>query len=130
VLDDERTEQSQIISFPMMPQVVDPERAAAQSQIRLLIEGAIDDLPEFFRIVFVMRDVEQMTVEESANFLLLEPATVKTRLHRARGLLRQTLDEQVASTLTEAFPFDGLRCAHIADKVMKRLAVENSSASY
>ncbi|MFZ1104365.1 MAG: RNA polymerase sigma factor [Hyphomicrobiaceae bacterium] len=121
VLDAEPSGGSQIIPFPLMPAAVDPERAAAQRQIRHLIEGAIDNLPEIFRVVFVMRDVEDLSIEETADFLGLPPATVKTRLHRARRQLRQALDEQLASTLTEAFPFDGKRCRQTADKVLERL---------
>ena len=122
VLDaDSATGTSQVIPFPLMSESADPERAAAQSQIRHLIERAIDDLPEIFRVVFVMRDVEDMSIEETADFLGLPPATVKTRLHRARRQLRRALDEKVASTLTEAFPFDGKRCQQTADKVVERL---------
>jgi RNA polymerase sigma-70 factor (ECF subfamily) len=121
VLDAEPSGESQIIPFPLMPAAVDPERAAAQRQIRHLIEGAIDSLPEIFRVVFVMRDVEDLSIEETADFLGLPPATVKTRLHRARRQLRQALDERLASTLTEAFPFDGKRCRQMADKVLERL---------
>jgi RNA polymerase sigma-70 factor, ECF subfamily len=121
VLDAESGGKSQIIPFPLMSADIDPERAAAQRQIRHLIEGAIDGLPEIFRVVFVMREMEDMSVEETAGILGLQPATVKTRLHRARRLLRQALNDQVASTLTEAFPFDGKRCRHTADIVLERL---------
>jgi RNA polymerase sigma-70 factor, ECF subfamily len=126
VLDAEPSGGSQIIPFPLMPAAVDLERAAAQRQIRHLIEGAIDSLPEIFRVVFVMRDVEDLSIEETADFLGLPPATVKTRLHRARRQLRQALDEQLASTLTEAFPFDGKRCRQMADKVLERLLLSTS----
>jgi RNA polymerase sigma-70 factor (ECF subfamily) len=112
---------SQIIPFPLMSEAVDPERAAAHSQIRQFIERAIDDLPEIFRVVFVMRDVEEMSVEETADFLGLPPATVKTRLHRARRQLRRALDEKLASTLIGAFPFDGQRCQRMTDEVLHRL---------
>ena len=121
VLDAEPAGKSKIIPFPLMTAESDPERAAAQRQIRHLIEGAIDDLPEIFRVVFVMRDVEGLSIEETAEFLDLEPATVKTRLHRARHQLRRALDEQLASTLTEAFPFQGERCRQTADAVLERL---------
>ena len=117
---------SQVIPFPLMSESADPERAAARSQIRRLIERAIDDLPEIFRVVFVMRDVEDMSIEETADFLGLPPATVKTRLHRARRQLRRSLDEQLASTLTEAFPFDGKRCQRMTDKVLERLQLSTS----
>ena len=127
VLDAEPSGKTQIIPFPLMPVAADPERAAAQRQIRNLIEGAIDDLPEIFRVVFVMRDVEGLSIEETADFLGMPPATVKTRLHRARLQLRRALDEQLASTLTEAFPFDGKRCRQSADKVLARLQLAASA---
>jgi len=72
------------------------------------MEGAIDDLPERFRMVFVMREIEELSVEETADFLGMLQATVKTRLHRARRLLRQNLDEQLAPALADAFRFDGM----------------------
>ena len=82
--------------------------------------SAIGDLPELFRVVFVMREIEDMSVGETADFLGLRPATVKTRLHRARRLLRNALDAQLASTLTDAFPFDGLRCARMTNVILQR----------
>ena len=81
----------------------------------------MDGLPEPFRLVFVMRDVEEMSIEETASHLGIRPETVKTRLHRARRLLRQSLDGQLASTLKDAFPFAGARCARITETVLSRL---------
>ena len=75
-----------LIPFPQMPTHTDPERGAALKQIRQLIEQAIDELPDGFRAVFVMRDIEAMSVAETADVLALSPATVKTRLYRARRL--------------------------------------------
>jgi RNA polymerase sigma-70 factor (ECF subfamily) len=121
VLDAEPVGKAKIIPFPLMSEDIDPERLAAQRQIRHLIERAIDDLPEAFRVVFVMRDVEGLSIEETADFLGIEAATVKTRLHRARHQLRRALDEQLASSLTEAFPFQGKRCQQTADAVLQRL---------
>jgi RNA polymerase sigma-70 factor, ECF subfamily len=112
---------AQVIPFPTMPSNEDPERNAAQREIRCLIERAIDELPEIFRVVFVMRDVEDMSIEETAAFLGLRPETVKTRLHRARKLLRQALDEKLAPVLTDVFPFAGKRCLRITDEVLNRL---------
>ena len=83
---------AQIIQFPAMSTETDPERSAAQHEIRRLLERAMDALPEPFRVVFVMRDVEEMSIEEAASQLGIRPETVKTRLHRARRLLRQSLD--------------------------------------
>ena len=127
VLDaDSTTGKSQVIPDPLMSESTDPERAVVQSQIRHLIERAIDDLPEIFRVVFVMRDIEDMSIDESANFLGLPPRTVKTRLYRARRQLRRALDEKLASTLTEAFPFDRKRCQQLTDKVLQRLLLSTS----
>ncbi len=100
----------------------DPERAAAQQEIRRLLERAIDDLPEPFRVVFVMRDVEEMSIADTAGLLGVPPETVKTRLHRARRLLRRALADQLASSLTGVFPFAGIRCARVTDEVMRWFA--------
>jgi RNA polymerase sigma-70 factor (ECF subfamily) len=112
---------AQIIRFPGMNENSDPERSAAQQQIRKLLESSIDRLPEAFRVVFVMRDVEELSIEETAMSLGIRPQTVKTRLHRARLLLRAALQDQLASSLKEAFPFAGARCARITDAVLARL---------
>jgi RNA polymerase sigma-70 factor (ECF subfamily) len=113
-------ESGEIIRFPNMHNR-DPERSAAQREIRILLETAIDALPEPYRVVFVMREVEEMSIEETARLLSIRPETVKTRLHRARRLLRQRLDDQLASTLKDAFPFAGARCARITDTVLARI---------
>jgi RNA polymerase sigma-70 factor (ECF subfamily) len=106
----------------------DPERAVARRQVRQLIETAVDGLPESFRIVFVMRDVQELSIEETADVLGLPPATVKTRLHRARNQLRRALDAQLSSVLNEAFPFDGARCSHTADVVLRRIGLAEAPA--
>lgn len=105
-----------------------PEADAARAEIRKLIERAIDDLPEAFRIVFVMRDIQGWTIAETAANLDLKPETVKTRLHRARRLLRQTLDQELASAVTDAFPFLGVRCQRITGAVLHRLARTDHNA--
>jgi RNA polymerase sigma-70 factor (ECF subfamily) len=128
-LDADDRDKAQIIPFPLMAMHTDPERTAAQREIRRLIERAIDDLPEPFRVVFVMREIEDMSVEEAADFLGLRQVTVKTRLHRARRLLRKALDSKLSSTLTEAFPFDGTRCARVTEAVLRRLDVPPSPAA-
>jgi RNA polymerase sigma-70 factor, ECF subfamily len=100
-----------------------PESSVARAEVRRLLERAVDQLPDPFRSVFVMRDIEEMSVEETASQLGLRPETVKTRLHRARRLLRQALNETLASTLIDAFPFAGTRCARMTDAVLNRLGV-------
>lgn len=120
-------EGARIIPFPLADAAAEnPERSAARREIRHLIERAVDELPKPFRVVFVMRAIEEMSVEETAAYLNLRPETVKTRLHRARRLLRQALDAQLASTLRDAFPFAGARCARIADAVLARLGISAS----
>jgi RNA polymerase sigma-70 factor (ECF subfamily) len=120
ILDSIQGISAQPAPFPSAPPPDDPERATAQREIRRLLERAIDDLPEPFRIVFVMRDVEDMSIAETAALLGLRQETVKTRLHRARLLLRRALAEQLASSLTGVFPFAGTRCARVTDDVMRR----------
>jgi RNA polymerase sigma-70 factor (ECF subfamily) len=122
-LDSSTGDGAQVIPFPTMISNEDPERNAAQREIRGLIERAVDELPEIFRVVFVMRDVEEMSIEETAAFLSLRPETVKTRLHRARKLLRQALDAKLATALTDVFPFAGARCLTFTDEVLTRLGL-------
>ena len=109
------------VSAPLAMADADPERTAARREIRRLIEQAIDELPEAFRLVFVLRDVEEMSVEETAAHLGLRPETVKTRLFRARRRLRRALNDRLASALTDAFPFAGARCARVRAAVLRRL---------
>jgi RNA polymerase sigma-70 factor (ECF subfamily) len=111
-----------VIMFPGVTASPDPETAAARGQVRRLLEQAVDDLPEPFRLVFVMRDIEDLSTEETATSLAIRPETVKTRLHRARRLLREALDEKLSLALKDTFPFDGARCTRIADRVMARVA--------
>jgi RNA polymerase sigma-70 factor, ECF subfamily len=118
---------AQIVRFPGMEQGLDPERAAATRQVAAIIERAIDALPLDFRTVFVLRCVEEMSVEETAAQLEIPEATVKTRLHRARRALRRLLDDEVSNSLTGTFPFGGTRCARMTERVVERLAIHASS---
>lgn len=115
---------AQVIPFPNAFGSASPEADAARAQIRGLIEHAVDDLPEAFRMVFIMRDIEECSIEETAANLGVKPETVKTRLHRARRMLRTALDAQLASTMVEAFPFMGARCNRITEAVLARLAAQ------
>jgi RNA polymerase sigma-70 factor (ECF subfamily) len=100
---------------------LDPERSLAQREIRNLTEKAIDELPEAFRTVLVARLVEGMSIDETAELLGIKPETVKTRLHRAREQVKQTLERQLGPALTGVFPFLGRRCERVADAVIARL---------
>jgi RNA polymerase sigma factor (sigma-70 family) len=111
----------QIVQFPSKFGNEDPAANAAREQVRGLVEHAIEKLPEPFRIVFVMREMEGCSVEETAFSLDIRPETVKTRLHRARRLLRAALQDTLSATLTDAFPFLGPRCDRMTSVVLKQL---------
>jgi RNA polymerase sigma-70 factor, ECF subfamily len=113
---------AQVLSFPGSARSEDPEADAARAQIRRILERAVDDLPEPFRLVFVLREVEELSVEETAAHLNLKAETVKTRLHRARRRLREALDAQLAGVMVGAYPFLGARCERITEAVLQRLA--------
>lgn len=119
-----QTDAGRVIAFPAKFGSEDPAAAAARQQVRKLIEDAIDGLPEPFRIVFVMREIEECTVEETASSLELRSETVKTRLHRARRLLRAALQDTLSATFTDAFPFLGSRCDRMTHAVLERLDME------
>ena len=87
------------------------------------VEAAADQLPDAFRAVFFARAIEGLSVEETAELLDLKPETVKTRLHRARALLRKRLDEQMGPLFFDAFPFAGRRCERLTAAVMERLGM-------
>jgi RNA polymerase sigma-70 factor, ECF subfamily len=111
-------------AFALTAAPASPEQSAARSEIRGLVESAVDALPETFRIVFVMRDIEEMSIDETAAHLGLKPETVKTRLHRARRLLRDRLEDTLAAALADSFPFGGKRCAGLTAAVLARLGLK------
>jgi RNA polymerase sigma-70 factor (ECF subfamily) len=98
-----------------------PDRAALRSELRRLLESAIDALPEGFRTVFVLRAVEDMTVEEAAAILGIPDATVRTRFFRARAMLRESLAREIDSAHDDVFAFAGSRCDRIVAGVLARL---------
>jgi RNA polymerase sigma-70 factor (ECF subfamily) len=107
----------------------DPEITMAQRQLRALVEQAIDGLPQEFRTVLVARTIEGMSTEETADALGLKAETVKTRLHRARQMLRAALDEHLEAQFAHVFPFAGMRCSRIGDSVMARLRWQGGNVS-
>jgi RNA polymerase sigma-70 factor (ECF subfamily) len=112
-----------IIPFPLSGQhPVDPERAASQHEICRLLEKEIDRLPEEFRTVLVARIIEGLSIEETADLYGIRPETVKTRLHRARKLLKSSLEEHIGPFFSDVFPFDGKRCERLTNAVVARLA--------
>ncbi|RWA61652.1 MAG: RNA polymerase sigma factor [Mesorhizobium sp.] len=124
---------ARIIRFPLNPSDLnssdlnpgdDPERTMAQRQILALVERATDSLPDVYRTVFVARVIEGLSIEETADLLGIRPETVKTRLHRARTLVRKALDDEIGPVLLDAFPFAGRRCERLTQAVMRRLGFE------
>jgi RNA polymerase sigma-70 factor (ECF subfamily) len=100
----------------------DPEQQAFVSELRALIESAVDALPGHYRSVFVMRDVEGMTTAETAACLAVSEDAVKTRLHRARVLLRNDLYQRAGVTAARAiFPFMAARCDRLVRLILDRI---------
>ncbi len=97
-----------------------PELAAMRGELRRLLERKIDALPAQFRTVFILRDVEEMSVAEAAECLEVPPATVRTRAFRARALLREALARDIDLATVDAFEFAGGRCDRIVARVLER----------
>jgi RNA polymerase sigma-70 factor (ECF subfamily) len=104
-----------------------PETVAARAEIRHLLERAIDNLPAEFRAVFMLRAIEQLSVEETAASLDIRPETVRTRFFRARRLLRRALGRQLVDVLEDTFPFAGARCDRIMMTVLQRLGMPDEA---
>ena len=115
----------EIIQFPSGAANADPERQAAIGEIRIMLESAIDALPAPFREVFILRQVEGLSTQETAHVLSIEPETVKTRLHRARTRLRHALQDRLAPSLEDTFPFEGERCQKLTRTVLHRLGLRS-----
>lgn len=94
-----------------------------RKETRTLLERCIDDLPAAFRTVFVMRALELLSVEDTAECLGISESAVRTRYFRARKLLRKSLASEIDSGLRDAFSFDGERCDRIVRGVMLRLGI-------
>lgn len=102
----------------------DPDVAVAREQIRKLLEQAVAALPDTFRSVFVLREIEGMSSEETAAVLNVPVATVKTRLFRGRQRLQQMLAPELGSALIGTFPFAGADCAALTSRVLAELGLE------
>jgi RNA polymerase sigma-70 factor, ECF subfamily len=108
-----------------MPEIVSssasPERKAYGREIQAAIESAVDTLPPLYRSVFVLREIEELTGAETGDCLGISEETVKTRLHRARGLLRHRLERSLGAALDGAFQFGAQRCDRITARTMDRI---------
>ena len=105
-----------------------PERVAMRGEVRRLMEARIDMLPDAFRTVFMLRAVEELSVEEIAMALEIPEATVRTRFFRARSLLRKGLSQDLDFSVGDAFPFAGARCDRMVAGVLTKL-VDNQETS-
>jgi RNA polymerase sigma-70 factor (ECF subfamily) len=102
-------------------QPVQPDASVAREQLRQMLERAVAGLPDAFRSVFVLREIEGLNVEETAEALDLAPATVKTRLLRARRKLREALEPDVQSAMAGVFPFAGADCEAMTERVLSAI---------
>lgn len=101
---------------------LDPEHAMYGHELKAVLESLVDDLPDPFRVVFVMREVEGLTTAETAASLSINEDTVKTRLHRAKRLLRDQLDRRLGPAAADIYPFHLSRCDRVVAGVMAAIA--------
>ena len=105
-----------------------PEPSVMRAQIRQQIEARIDTLPDAFRIVFMLRGVEELSVEEVAVALGIPEATVRSRFFRARSILREGLSRDIDMAVGDAFSFAGSRCDRMVEGVLAKIAHERESS--
>ncbi len=99
----------------------DPERQAYAAELRRVLEAAVDSLPETYRLVFMLRDIEGLSTSETAAGLELGDEAVKTRLHRARAMVRSAITERIGASTAEAFAFQAPRCDRVVAAVMAEI---------
>ena len=107
-----------------------PDEALSRADTRRLIERKIDALPDAYRAVFVLRAVQELSVEETSQALSIAEATVRSRFSRARVLLRKSLSKEFEAALGDVFPFAGARCDRMVDSVMARLELAGALAPH
>ena len=106
-----------------------PEAGTATAEARELLEQAIDNLPEAYRSVVVLREVEEMSVAETAESLGVSDAVVKTRLHRAHAMLRKELYERAKGRATDLYQFHAVRCDRVVKIVFERIQQKAANSS-
>jgi RNA polymerase sigma-70 factor, ECF subfamily len=105
-----------------------PDEALSRADTRRLIEAKIDALPDLYRAVFVLRAVQELSVEETSEALGIAKATVRSRFSRARSLLRVSLSKKLELALGDVFPFAGARCDRMVESVMTQLELAGALA--
>jgi RNA polymerase sigma-70 factor (ECF subfamily) len=108
----------------------DPEQQASNSEIRTLLEQAIEKLPDAYRTIFMLRDVEDLSTTDAAEVLEITEDNVKVRLHRARALLRKSLYARAGMERKEAFNFHALRCDRVVKNVFERIQKHGTNAGH
>lgn len=116
------TEYDGEISMKITGRSLDPEQNASTAQLKEFLEEAVLNLPESYRTVIMLRDIEELSTSETAEALDLTEENVKVRLHRGHGMIRNWLFERIGSNAKEAFPFMGVRCDRVVQSVFDRLA--------
>jgi RNA polymerase sigma-70 factor, ECF subfamily len=111
------------VGLPVVTPAPSPAQAAARTEIRRTVERVVDALRTSCRLTFVMHTLEHMSIEETGCALRIPEAIVKTHLHGADRQLRETLGNELGAALEGVFPFGGVRCEHLTEAVIKRLAV-------
>lgn len=101
---------------------IDPEHEMYGHELKVVLESLIEQLPEQFRVVFVMREVEGLSTAETAACLEINEETVKTRLHRAKRLLKERLDQQLGPAVNGVYAFHLSRCDRVVAGVMAAIA--------
>ena len=99
----------------------DPEQQASNSEVRRLLEEAVEKLPDAYRTIFILRDIEEMSTTDAAEVLEITEDNVKVRLHRARALLRKGLYTRAGMERKEAFNFHAVRCDRVVKNVFERI---------
>lgn len=105
-----------------------PDQEVGARQVSRVLEEAIDELPAPYRLAFVMRDLEGLSTTETATCLEVPEATVKTRLHRARSLLRNRLDTMLDVSVDGIYAFGGAHCDRVVAAVMARIGAPSEDA--
>lgn len=100
----------------------DPERQAYGQELHRVLEAAVDTLPESYRVVFMLRDIEGLSTSETGQGLGLGDEAVKTRLHRARGMIRRAVTARIGEVAAGAFQFHAPRCDRVVSAVLARIS--------
>jgi RNA polymerase sigma-70 factor, ECF subfamily len=121
------TEYDREISMKTPSNSLDPEQSASTGQLKEFLEAAVMNLPESYRTVIMLRDIEELSTAETAEALDLTEENVKVRLHRGHGMIRSWLFERIGANAKEAFPFMGVRCDCVVQQVFNRITKPASS---